>query len=227
MGSLRMKNILQDYPSMLDKPWKEAAALRLSVRTRKEKEGRRIETIKEISVSPMWQPEYELHASQGGITPIKHWDELEVASIPREAKLYFPQGLRDVWGGPERSHESNRTQPSPYAAPAVDNHAHTPIRNLPTANLFLAEFTVDTTRMPALVHSTSSLEKDVRNFLRSANQFYGLAREPARRQVTGQATSGDCGLNLYTRFEDFMKHPRYHVAALCNTIEEQIEDVDG
>ena len=77
--------------------------------------------------------------------------------------------------------------------------------------------------MPALVHSTSSLEKDVRDFLRSANQFYGLAREPARRE----RSSGDCGLNLYTRFEDFMNHPRYHVSALCNTIEEQIEDVDG
>ena len=24
-----------------------------------------------------------------------------------------------------------------------------------------------------------------------------------------------------------MNHPRYHVGALCNTIEEQIEDVDG
>ena len=24
-----------------------------------------------------------------------------------------------------------------------------------------------------------------------------------------------------------MKHPRYHVGALCNTIEEQIEEVDG
>ena len=185
---------------MLDKPWKEAAALRLSVRTRKEKEGRRIETIKEISVSPMWQPEYELHTSQEGIIPKKHWDELEVASIPREAKLYFPQGLRDVWGGPEHSHESNLTTQAHLGRAK----AHTPIRNLPTENLFLAEFTVDTTRMPALVHSTSSLEKDVRDFLRSANQFYGLAREPARRE----RSSGDCGLNLYTRFKDLMNHPR-------------------
>ena len=69
MGSLRTHNILQDYPSMLDKPWREAAALRLSVRTRKENHRWRIETIKEISVSPMWQPEYELHTSQEGITP--------------------------------------------------------------------------------------------------------------------------------------------------------------
>ena len=45
--------------------------------------------------------------------------------------------------------------------------------------------------------------------------------------MTGQATSGDCVLSLYARFKDFMKHPRYHVGALCNTIEEQIEDVDG
>ena len=102
-------------------------------------------------------------------------------------------------------------------------HAQTLTRNLPTANFFLAEFTVDTTHMPALVRSTSSLEKDVRNFLRSANQFYGLAREPARRE----RSSGVCGLNLYTRFEDFMTHPKYHVSALCTTIEEQIEDVDG
>ena len=56
MASLRKLYILEDHPSMLDKPWKEAAALRLSVRTRKEKAGRHIETIKEISVSPMWQP---------------------------------------------------------------------------------------------------------------------------------------------------------------------------
>ena len=163
----------------------------------------------------MWQPEYELHTSQEGIIPKKHWDELEVASIPREAKLYFTQGLRDVWVGPECSHESNRSTMQDIT---LNKHAHTPIRNLPTANLFLAEFTVDTTRMPALVHSTSSLEKDVRNFLRSANQFYGLAREPAQRE----RSSGDCGLNVYTRFEDFMNHPRYHVGALCNTIEEQI-----
>ena len=53
MGTLRKHNILQEYPSMLDKPWRKAAALRLSVRTRKENHGRRIETIKEISVSPM------------------------------------------------------------------------------------------------------------------------------------------------------------------------------
>ena len=59
MGSLWKLSILQDYPSMLDKPWREAAALRLSVRTCKEKEGRRIETIKEISVSSMWQPDHE------------------------------------------------------------------------------------------------------------------------------------------------------------------------
>ena len=59
MGSLWKLSILQDYPSMLDKPWREAAALRLNVRTRKENEGRRIETIKEISVSPMWQPDHE------------------------------------------------------------------------------------------------------------------------------------------------------------------------
>ena len=101
---------------------------------------------------------------------------MEVASIPRQAKLYFPQGLTDVWGGPERSHESSR---STMQDAALDKHAHTPIRNLPTANLFLAEFTVDTTRMPALVSSTSSLERDVCNFLKSAAQFYGLAREPA------------------------------------------------
>ena len=141
----------------------------------------------------MWQPEYELHTSQVGIGPKKHWDELEVASIPREAKLDFPQGLRDVWGGPETS-QGNGAQHFMYG------HAQTPIRNLPTANLFLAEFTVDTTHMPALVRSTSSLEKDVRGFLRSANQFYGLAREPARRE----RSSGDCGLNLYPSFEDFM-----------------------
>ena len=100
MGTLRKHNILQEYPSMLDKLWRKAAALRLSMRTRKENHGQRIKTIKEISVSPMWLPEYELHTSQVGIGPKKHWDELEVASIPREAKLYFPQGLRDVWGGP-------------------------------------------------------------------------------------------------------------------------------
>ena len=157
---------------MLYKPWRKAAALRLSVRTRKENHGQRIETIKEISVSPMWLPEYELHTSQVGIGPKKHWDELEVVSIPREAKLYFPQGLRDVWGGPETSRGKG-------AQHFMYGHAQTPIRNLPTANLFVAEFTVDTTHMPALVRSTSSLEKDVRNFLRSANQFYGLAREPA------------------------------------------------
>ena len=53
--------------------------------------------------------------------------------------------------------------------------------------------------------------------------FYGLAREPAQREKL----QGNCGLNLYTKYEDFMTHPRYHVGAQCNTIKEHIEDVAG
>ena len=160
---------------------------------RKKKEGRRIETFKEVSVSPMWQPEYDHHACREGINPEDHGSELEVASLPREAKLYFPQGRRDILGGPEFSHtQKNR--------PRHGRHTPTPKRNLPTANLFLAEFTVDTAQMHALVSSTSSLERDVRNFLKSARQFYGLAREPARREMS----QGDCGLNLYTKYEDII-----------------------
>ena len=131
---------------------------------RKKKEGRRIETFKEVSVSPMWQPEYDHHACREGINPEDHGSELEVASLPREAKLYFPQGRRDIWGGPEFSHTQKDRPPH-------GRHAPTPIRNLPTANLFLAEFKVNAARMPDLQRATSSLEGNVCNFLKSVSMF--------------------------------------------------------
>ena len=88
---------------MLDKPWREAAALRLSVRTRKEKDGRRTETIKEVLIQPMWQPEYLHHASREGINIRKHGDDLDIATIPREAKFIF-------WGsgGPDSESHSDK-----------------------------------------------------------------------------------------------------------------------
>ena len=49
MGYPRERKILQEHPSMLDKPWKEAAALKLSVVTRKEKEGQSIKIFKKKS----------------------------------------------------------------------------------------------------------------------------------------------------------------------------------
>ena len=164
----------------------------------------------------MWQPEYLHHASREGINIRKHGDDLEIATIPREAKFYF-WGEPAIAGGPDsESHFDLK-------------HARTPIRDLPTANLFLAEFSVDTTQMSALAASTSSLERDVRNFLLSCGQFYKIVRCLISGQgPTVRGAGYNAGnLNIYERFEDFMNHPRYHVGTLVASIEEQIEGEDG
>ena len=69
---LREEGILRGYPGMVNAPWIEAAAIRLSKVSHKEKDGRHTKTIKDVSVALMWQPEYDHHARREGIQP-KSW----------------------------------------------------------------------------------------------------------------------------------------------------------
>ena len=59
MSVIRAEGIIQDYPSMLEQPWRKAEALRLGIVTRKEKDGRRLKEIKEIQITPIFQPEFQ------------------------------------------------------------------------------------------------------------------------------------------------------------------------
>ena len=93
---------------------------------------------------------------------------MEVEFLPKEAKLHFP--VNDNWSVPVYNRRLDNSDPP---------HAPTPIRNVPTENLFLAEFKVNTAQIPALVRAVSSLEVDTHKFLKTARHFYGLAREPA------------------------------------------------
>ena len=126
------------------------------------KKGRRIETIKSVTMAPTWEPEYLHHVCREGIQPEPHTDELEVALLPRKAKLYLS---KDNWGECDDRQHTKR--------------APTPIRNLPTANLFLAEVKINMEKLPELVHSVASLEIETCSFLKSARIYYVLAREPA------------------------------------------------
>ena len=75
---------------MLEQPWRKAEALRLGIVTRKEKDGRRLKEIKEIQITPIFQPEFQHYNKKYGISPRHHVeDKLELATLPVEAKLDF------------------------------------------------------------------------------------------------------------------------------------------
>ena len=64
MGVIRGEKILEEYPSMLEKPWCKAVALRLKVVTRRETNGRRDKKITEVTIAPMFGPEYRYHKKE-------------------------------------------------------------------------------------------------------------------------------------------------------------------
>ena len=68
MSVIRAEGIIQDYPSMLEQPWREAEALRLGVVTRKEKDGRRLKDITEVTIAPMFGPEFHHYDKRYGIS---------------------------------------------------------------------------------------------------------------------------------------------------------------
>ena len=65
---LHKEKILEWYPSM-EEPWCEAVALRLKVVTRRKTNGRRDKEITEVTMAPMFGPEYRHYEKRITITP--------------------------------------------------------------------------------------------------------------------------------------------------------------
>ena len=100
MSVIRAEGIIEDYPSMLEQPWRETVALRLGVVTRKEKDGRRFKEVTEVTIAPMFGPEFHHYDKRIGISPRQHVEnKLELASLPAEAKLDFtaPEPTSGSW----------------------------------------------------------------------------------------------------------------------------------
>ena len=73
----------------MEEPWYKAVALRLKVVTRRETNGRRDKEITEVTVTPMFGPEYRHHAKRITIIPQNYQgdDRLELAPFPAKAEL--------------------------------------------------------------------------------------------------------------------------------------------
>ena len=69
MSVIRAEQIIEDYPSMLEQPWRMAVALRLKVVTRRETDGRRDKEITEVTIAPMFGPEFRYYDKKIGISP--------------------------------------------------------------------------------------------------------------------------------------------------------------
>ena len=57
MSFIRAEKIIEDYPSMLEQPWRKAVALRLKMVTLREADGRQDKEITYVQVAPMFKPE--------------------------------------------------------------------------------------------------------------------------------------------------------------------------
>ena len=88
----------------------------------------------------------------------------------------------------------------------------------PAANLFIAMFTVDLKKLPALASTLLWYRTTVRLFLEDAKNFYRMTRFN-RNQCTQ--------LNVYPDYPVFMEYIRYHVQALMDSIMDQIQGETG
>ena len=124
MSAIRVEQIIEDYPSMLEQPWRKAVGLQLKVMTRRETDGRQDKEITEVAIAPMFGPEYRHYNQKIGIKPQTFVEnKLELAPLLAEAKL----------------------------EPACRyGSLHHPMEKLPAAKLFIAMFTVDLKKLPAL-----------------------------------------------------------------------------
>ena len=149
MGVIRSEQIIEDYPSMLEQPWRKALALRLKLVTRRETDGRRDKEITELTIAPMFGPEFRHYNKKIGITPQPYVEnKLELAPLPAEAKLEIANGYGSL---------------------------HHPMEKSPAAKLFIAMFRVDLENLPELLYSVITYKTTmVRRFMQTAKKFYGM-----------------------------------------------------
>ena len=85
---IKGEKIIEDYPSMLEQPWRKAVALRLKMVTLRETDGRQDKEITYVQMAPMFKPEYKYYDKRIGISPHTYVEnKLELAPLPTEAKL--------------------------------------------------------------------------------------------------------------------------------------------
>ena len=133
---------------MLEQPWRKAVALRLKLVTRRETDGRRDKEITEVTIAPMFGPEFRYYDKKICISPqtyVEH--KLELAPFPAEAKLE-PAGRHSVYWGDA-------------------------MEEAPAAKLFIAMFTVDLRKLPELETALFWYRTTARLFLQTAaKKFY-------------------------------------------------------
>ena len=148
MGVIRAEQIIQDYPSKLEQPWRKAVALRLKLVTRRETDGRQDKEITYVQMAPMFSQEYRHYDKKIGITPRPYVEnKLELAPLPAEAKLEPAHGYGSL---------------------------HHPLEKSPAAKLFIAMFRVDIGKWPELLYAMITYQTIVRRFMQTAKKFYGM-----------------------------------------------------
>ena len=156
MGVIRAEQIIEEYPSMLEHPWRKAVALRLKMVTRTETWGRQDKEVTYVQMAPMFKPEFEHYDRKIGIRPQTYVeDKLELAPLPAEAKLELAHGYDTSYCGP---YEGGRNK-------------H-PLEGSPAAKLFIAMFKIDLGQQQRLKIGMSLYRNRVRRFVQEAKNFY-------------------------------------------------------
>ena len=122
--------------------------------TRREKDGQWFKEITEVTIAPMFGPEFHHYDQRYGISPRQHVEnKLELATLPVEAKLDF-------------------TAPDPTPG----YHWGHPMDSLAASNLFHALFEVDLKKIQHLEYALGRYLGDTQEFLAATRNFYRSTR---------------------------------------------------